>query len=311
MQGSRHEPPPIMVGASDAIDRIRRRTEQLSRSPLPILVAGETGVGKLHLARMLHHASGGSPSGLRLIDCRAFAATSLTMKDLLQAEHHGSGDITVVFKNIEALPEASQAELVLWLNDRSFAGLDRVGYPRIISTTTHDVQQLLESGRLCADLSYCVAAVSVAIPPLRLRMEDIEPLARHFISMISTNGGSKPSLDWALPELMGKHWPGNVRELRNTVYCLCLGLHDLSESSRPRRMSLADQMCLFERTLLRRYLEECIGNVAKMSDALSVPKTTLYEKLNRLSLDPDLFKAIRHRSNGAAAIEVTGPHASN
>lgn len=305
LQGSRHESPPIMVGTSAAIDRIRCRIEQLSRSPLPILIAGETGVGKLHLARMLHHAGGGSPAGLRLIDCRAFAATSLTIKDLLQTDHppRGNGDLTVVFKNIEALPEASQAELVLCLNDRSFAGLDRPGYPRIVSTTTHDVRQLLESGRLCADLSYCIAAVSVAIPPLRFRMEDIEALAAHFVSLMSANGGLTASLDRVLPELMGKRWSGNVRELRNVIYCLCLGLYDLPDPSHSRRMSLADQVCIFERTLLKRYLEECIGNVAKVSDALSVPKTTLYEKLHRFSLDPDMFKVMQQRTNGDGAMK--------
>lgn len=286
---------PMLVGASETWARIRSKIEPLARSALPVLIVGETGVGKEHLARALHQAGGRQPSSFRVVDCRASAAAS-AVSELSGCKPclHPSDHPTTVFKNIEALPKSAQAELAALINQHILSTSPRQR-PRIISTTTCSLQDFREHQNISADLSFCVATVVVAIPPLRERIEDVEPLASHFAAMALSIAGSTYFVDTMLPNLLARQWPGNVRELRNAVFCMADGLHDLSGDEPSPGRSLSDHISLFEKLVLVGQLRLHTGNIAKVCQSLSVSKTSLYDRLHRYSIDPEPFKKSKLR----------------
>jgi two-component system response regulator AtoC len=216
---------------------VYRQIERIAQARIPVLMVGETGVGKEHLAELIHQRSGRARHPFVRINCAAIS-TSLFESELFG---HTAGAFTGADRTkvgwLEAAGEGTVlldevAELSLDLQAKLLRALETGAAPRVggleqrpirarfVAATNVHVEGALESGRLRRDLYFRIAGIQLGIPPLRARPDDILLLAEHFAQL---HGGRLPaSRRWTLAEearaaLVRHPWTGNVRELRNVL----------------------------------------------------------------------------------------------
>jgi transcriptional regulator with GAF, ATPase, and Fis domain len=220
----------------EAMQALYETLDVVAPSPLPVLIAGETGVGKELFACAIHARSARAPRPMVQINCAAipsamleselfgyergaFTGANQTKPGLLETADGGS----VLLDEVGELPLALQAKLLRVLEtgqcQRLGALRPRSIDVRIISSTNRDLRQAVTNGEFRADLYHRLAGVPIRIPPLRERRADIVPLAEYFASrMAQTMGRGEMILaDDARTALEAHAWPGNVRELKNVV----------------------------------------------------------------------------------------------
>ena len=304
--GSLREKP--LIGHSESIQRILRTIDSLAPTDVDILILGETGTGKEVVAQALHARSGRRGPFVAL-NCGALpepvfesemfghetgAFTGAEKRRVGKIEYTDKG--TLFLDEIESMPLALQVKLLRVLQERT---LERLGSNasipvtcRIVAATKTDLKPLVAQGAFRADLYYRLNVVTLALPPLRQRLNDIAPLMTYFISQASQRFNREPPA-WSEQDLFRwqQHdWPGNVRELKATAERLCLGLSDGLEATTPDAISLNTRMDFYERGLIRDALRSTQGNVADAAEQLRIPKKTLYDKLARHQLDPETFR---------------------
>jgi transcriptional regulator with PAS, ATPase and Fis domain len=228
--------------------RIRAQVEQVAAVNVPVLLLGESGTGKEILARLIHRLSPRSRRTFLKVNCAALPA------DLLESELFGyeagafTGAIkpkpgkfelcdkgTIFLDEIGEMPVSMQAKLLHVLQDQQFSRLGsrsavRVDV-RILAATNIDIPAALASKKLRQDLYYRLNTLSIQLPPLRERREEIPSMIRHFMARFSARYARTPvPLSPKLLEACLKHpWPGNLRELENFVKrFLILGDEDLA-----------------------------------------------------------------------------------
>jgi len=225
-----------MVSRSGAMQGVVREAKKVAASDLPVLIGGESGTGKEVLARAIHCASRRDTMPFVAINCAAFPEA------LLEAElfGHVRGSFTGADSDRQGLFEEASGgtifldeigDMALPMQVRLLRAIElgeirRLGDSevrtvdlRVLSATNVDIEDLIRVGRFREDLYYRLMGVMIRIPPLRDRMDDIEPLARSFVEEAARNEG-RPALSIAndaVAKLESYHWPGNVRELRNVV----------------------------------------------------------------------------------------------
>jgi DNA-binding NtrC family response regulator len=224
-----------MVGASPAMLDVFRLVQHLSESDATVLITGESGTGKELVARALHENSPRRGGRFVAVNCGAIPA------DLLESElfGHVRGAFTGAVRDREGrfelaaggalfldevgdLPLPLQVKLLRVLQERTF---ERVGEnrtrrtdARIIAATNRDLKREMAEGRFREDLLYRLRVVPIALPPLRARREDIEPLARYLLARVESRHGRSLRLSSdALRLLLDYPWPGNARELENAL----------------------------------------------------------------------------------------------
>ncbi len=223
------DPPPVLVGESPAICEIRRKIDKLGRSRCPVLLLGETGTGKEVVARLIHEAGG--QGRFVPIDCSAltpslleselfghvrgaFTGAASNKTGLLELAHGG----TAFFDEIGELPPEMQVKLLRVLQDRRIRPLGSLEWRqadfRIIAATNRDLAAEVERGNFRRDLYYRLNVVTLRLPPLRERKEDIPALIAHFLARHGGGRRLAPELELAL---LSYPWPGNVRELENCI----------------------------------------------------------------------------------------------
>jgi two-component system response regulator AtoC len=225
---------------------IEETVKQLGLSDVPVLLTGETGVGKEMLAWRIHSCSRRAGAPFLKLNCAAFPS------DLVESELFGyaRGAFTGAFENrpgkfemahlgtvlldeIGDMDVRLQAKLLQVLQDGEFlrlGGNERVRVDvRIIAATHCDLQQAIHEGRFRKDLFYRLNVVSIHIPALRERREEILWMAEYFLRKHAQLGASTPELSPTLCRaILEHHWPGNVRELENMMRrLLALGREDL------------------------------------------------------------------------------------
>jgi DNA-binding NtrC family response regulator len=165
---------------------------------------------------------------------------------------------------------------------------------RIVAASKDDLLARSQDKSFRADLYYRLNVVTIELPPLRERREDIPMLMAHFTLLAAQRfNRPQPELSAAqLSALMAHNWPGNVRELRNVADCLVLGVRhavlDTLHTEAPAGtsgLSLAESVDRFERGLIAAELQRHEGNVARCAEALKMAKTTLHDKIKRLGLN--------------------------
>jgi len=238
------DPLPQVVGRSRPMQRVKtliRRWADLDRPgviPLPVLLYGETGTGKGHVARTLHQLGGHRNGPFVTVSCRA--QTTHEVEHALFGDHRGGrrtgrssfptggaigrarGGILFI-DEILALAPATQAKLVRFLEERAHLRMNEAHEPamdfRLIAATNDDLPRAIATGRFRADLFHRVECLTLQMPPLRERGDDIVLLARHILGEFSAEHGSPPlSLSaGAVHALRHYSWPGNVRELKNAI----------------------------------------------------------------------------------------------
>ena len=230
-------PSPEIIGASADTRALRALIARVVASPTAtILVTGESGTGKDVVAHALHHASSRSSRPFVNITCSAipenlleselfgheagaFTSAGKRKRGLLELANGG----TVFLDEVAEMPPSLQAKLLRFLEERAFrpvGGTRDVHVDvRVIAATNRNLADEVEAGRFRTDLFYRLRVVPIHLLPLRERVEDVEPLARHFLLQIArTLGRDPPDLESAAITRLEKHdWPGNARELKHTL----------------------------------------------------------------------------------------------
>ncbi len=225
-----------MIGGSSALSAVRQEMEMVAPTDLPVLISGETGVGKEVVAQLVHESSRRAGEPWVHVNCAALPE-SLAESELFG---HASGAFTgasrarpgkfeaadkgtLFLDEIGELPLPLQAKLLIVLQNGQ---LQRVGSERstrvdvrVVAATNRDLQEEVRGGRFREDLFHRLSAFAIRVPPLRERREDIPALAEHFAHEARRKLGIGPTrLELAaLARLESMSWPGNVRELQNAI----------------------------------------------------------------------------------------------
>lgn len=299
-----------IIGQSPAIQQIRQLVATLAPTGVDILLNGETGSGKEVVARAIHDASGRRGQFVA-INCGALpetvfeselfgheagAFTGAGKRRIGRIEHANGG--TLFLDEIESMPLNLQVKLLRVVQERS---VERLGSNsaipvdcRLVAASKADLKTASAAGYFRADLYYRLNVVSIDLPALRQRCEDIPLLMAHFLNEAARRF-QRPLATWAAVDLArwaAYEWPGNVRELKNVAERWALGLPDaLTGKDLPTvSLALAEQVDLAERQIIESVLGQCAGNVARAAEVLQTPKKTLYDKLLRHAIVVENFR---------------------
>ena len=295
-----------IIGRSPAMQRLRELIANVADTGANVLIEGETGTGKELVARCLHDFSrrqdkefvalncGGLPESLfesEIFGHEANAFTGAGKRRIGKIEHADGGSLFL--DEIESMPLALQIKLLRVLQEHS---LERLGSNqpiavdcRVIAATKADLAELGKRGEFRSDLYYRLNVVSLELPPLRERREDILLLFQHFLQQSALRFDRPPQeLDrTTTAALLAHDWPGNVRELRNVAERFALGLPVFKHSDATpdgSGASFAEAVEAFERNLLGAALERHAGNLSQAAQALGMAKTTLFDKVKKYGL---------------------------
>jgi DNA-binding NtrC family response regulator len=274
-----------IITDSEAMRSIFQYIEAISNTPQPVLITGETGVGKELVARVIHKLSNRKgdfvPINVAGLDDNIFADTLFGHKKgaFTGADQPRSGMIeqasggTLFMDEIGDLSPASQVKLLRLLQDGEFfpLGSDIVKHSdaRVVVATNQNLQALQESGKFRKDLFYRLRAHHIHIPPLRDRYEDLPVLVHHFLEKASkTLGKEKPSPPEELSALLSTYsFPGNIRELESMIF-------DAVTSSKTETLSLE---------LFTSYIHQDKSVVKTKATGQSDVASTLKEKMESIS----------------------------
>lgn len=304
---------PRIIGETTSIQTLRETITHIADTDADILLFGETGTGKELIARSLHEQSSRRNNNFVAVNCGAVpenlieselyghekgAFTGAESRRIGKFEFAQGG--TLFLDEIESMPIQAQIRLLRVLQERV---IERVGSNellpldiRVVAATKVDLKRAAEQGTFRQDLYYRLNVVTLDLPPLRERKEDIPALFHHFLLVAASRyGKSSPSLSAQdLAQLMAHDWPGNVRELRNAAerFVLLGKLIQLGEpSSIPASTSsLAEQVAEFEKAAIENALLENNGSIKQTMEQLNVPRKTLYDKMQRYQIDKELYK---------------------
>ncbi|CAH8198408.1 sigma-54-dependent transcriptional regulator [Vibrio aestuarianus] len=304
---------PRIIGAAHSIESLRETITHIADTNADILLFGETGTGKELVARSLHEQSSRREQNFVAINCGAVpenlieselyghekgAFTGADTKRIGKFEHAQGG--TLFLDEIESMPMQAQIRLLRVLQERV---IERVGSNellpldiRVIAATKIDLKQAADEGTFRQDLYYRLNIVTLDIPPLRDRKEDIPALFHHFLLVAAARYGKAAT---ALPKsdmqtLISHDWPGNVRELRNAAerFVLLGKLVQLgtTQPTIQTTSNLTDLVAEFEKSTIEQALIECGGSIKETMETLNVARKTLYDKMQRYGLDKDNYK---------------------
>ncbi|MDM8351230.1 sigma-54 dependent transcriptional regulator [Pseudomonas sp. sp1636] len=295
-----------LIGRSPAMQRLRELLANVADTAANVLIEGETGTGKELVARCLHDFSrrqakpfvalncGGLPENLfdsEIFGHEAHSFTGAGKRRIGKIEHADGGSLFL--DEVESMPLNLQIKLLRVLQEHS---LERLGSNqsiavdcRVIAATKADLDQLGRAGQFRSDLYYRLNVVTLELPPLRERREDIGLLFEHFLQLAALRfDRPAPELDrHTLAALLAHDWPGNVRELRNVAERFALGLPAFKHSGLAAGGSgpgFAEAVEAFERNLLGDALARHAGNLSQASQALGMAKTTLFDKVKKYGL---------------------------
>ena len=307
-----------IVGNSAAMQAVMRNARQVAATDIPVLILGENGTGKELIARALHTHSKRRKNRMVTMNCAGFAPTILEdeMFGHVRGAYTGaSGDRegrfehadggTLFLDEIGDMPHDMQAKLLRALENGEVVRLGsndpiRVDV-RLISATNKDLDEMVREKQFRQDLLYRINGVTIQIPPLRERREDI-PLLIHYFMKAAAEKYGKP-IDGIEPEaqqlLMGFSWPGNVRQLRNTIESSVamasgrlLTARDLPVGIRPANAAHSSGLDNVGGISLEQLEREAIKNTLKMVDGnreqaakiLGIGERTLYRKIKDYDL---------------------------
>ena len=324
-----------IIGHSPAISQVLDMVRKVAPSDTNVLIRGESGTGKELLANAIHENSPRRNGPLVSVHCAALSA------GLLESElfGHVQGSFTgahidklgrfemahggtLFLDEIGDISAETQVKLLRVLQQREFepvGGTKTIQVDvRLIAATHQNLERLISEGKFREDLYYRLNVISVVVPPLRERPDDILDLAVSFLKAASTRGGKRIARfdDDALNALMRYSWPGNVRELQNvieravvladreTVELTDLPFSIQSFSNPPRVVGTGLTRELFdsrgqtisswteddpasERRLLVEALHQCHGNKTKAAQRLGLPRSTYFSKLKKYGIMDD------------------------
>ena len=314
-----------IIGRSPRMKQVFDLIIQAAPSRSTILITGESGTGKELVARAIHSHSSRSDRAFVTVNSGnlpsdllestlfghvkgAFTGAVYPKKGLCDLADKGS----IFFDEIGNIPVETQAKLLRVMQEREFmrlGGMETIKVDvRIIAATNCDLKEMVEDGRFREDLFYRLHVISIFLPPLRERKEDIPVIAHHFLAKYSEEN-RKPGLELtaaALDLLMEYDWPGNVRELENVIeraVVLATGPRidtelipeNVRSSPRfhiprfvvpPEGISFKEVITNVEKRLIEETLEAAGGVQKKAAELLKIKPTTLNEMIKRYEIGP-------------------------
>lgn len=310
-----------IIGTSPSMKACKEQAKRIARSNSNVLITGESGVGKELFAHSIHDESNRREAPFVRVNCAAIPET------LLEAELFGyeEGSFTGAKKGgqpgkfeladggtlfldeVGDMPYIMQAKLLRVLQEREFErvggkGMVRVDV-RVISATNADLDKLIQSSAFRSDLFYRLNVLSLKIPPLRERYEDMTNFIYYFLSVIYQENGLYATFSPECMDVLCKYdWPGNVRELRNVVEKIALeaegrvaGCGDIPQyvlhsipirkGRLPRSTGLVPLLEQVEANEIRQAIELCSGNKIKAAAYLQIPKVRLYRKIKKYGIE--------------------------
>lgn len=298
-----------LVGRSETMLAIRNRIRAVAPVNTNVLITGDTGTGKEVVARAIHDLSLGPERPFVPINCAALP-TEMIEADLFgyeagafpgavrarfgKLEHGRNG--TIFFDGIDMLPRDVQAKLVRIIDENRITRLgsnDPIDLnARFIAASAIDLEQAAGAGRFRRDLLYQLAVVTLHLPNLAERAEDIPTL---FV-MLARDAAARHNLpppvisQSMLDRLRLAQWPGNIRELRNAAERLVLGVDQPDLAHDAADGKLADRVATYERQLIEAELAVHNGRLKPTYEALGLSRKTLYEKMQKHGLNREDFK---------------------
>jgi two-component system response regulator GlrR len=317
-----------IVTASPQMETCSRR-RLVAQSDASVLIHGASGTGKELLARSIHKASRRRAAPFVAVNCAAipealleselfghrkgaFTGAIYDHKGLFQSAEGG----TVFLDEIGDMPIALQSKLLRALQEREVRPVgSSQSVPvdvRIISATHRNLEERVSTGEFREDLYYRLNVVSLAIPPLSQRPEDIVPLARHFLATTAARYAKdvRAFAPEAMEMLLGAPWPGNVRQLSNVVeQAVALATSPVVPAasvaaalkSEPSGLTPLDEAKrAFERDYLIRILRITAGNVTQAARLAQRNRTEFYKLLDRHQLQASMFKGAKAERSTAS-----------
>jgi len=321
-----------ILGKSKPMQQVYELIQLAAPAKSNILILGESGTGKELVAKAIHHHSrradgpfvtvnsGSMPADLLESNLfghirGAFTGAVASKRGLFEVADGGS----VFFDEIGNIPIDTQAKLLRVIQEREFmrlGGLDTIKVDvRIIAATNADLEHAVQQGQFREDLFYRLAVISVTLPPLRRRSEDIPLLAQHFLAHYARENEKelREISPRAMEMLIDYPWPGNVRELENAIeravvlstgevlteQLLPASVRQRGESSPTNGggllpptlptngISFKDAVSQYERQIIIRALQSCGGVQKRAAELLQVKPTTLHEMMKRLNISSE------------------------
>ncbi|BCX80964.1 two-component system, NtrC family, response regulator AtoC [Methylomarinovum caldicuralii] len=317
--------PPFIVAESPSMRRVLRLIHRVAPTDAPVLIQGETGVGKELVARAVHALSPRAGQPFVAVNCGAIPESLLesTLFGHEKGAFTGAVDVhrgvleradggTLFLDEIDALSPAAQVGLLRALQEGE---IERVGGrstlqvdTRVLAACNRDLARLVEEGRFREDLYYRIHVVRLEIPPLRQRPEDLPALVNLILQRLAHKyGRPQPRVNReAMARLRSHPWPGNVRELENVLeraflFCEDEELTEVefgalvapeSEDWSKIRARVLEQA---ERSYLETALRNHQGDVKAIAAAMGLTPRAVYHKLKRYRLNPAGYRAVPSR----------------
>lgn len=312
-----------LIGESACFLTLVTRIPLIARSDANVFISGETGTGKELYARAIHYSGPRASQPFMPVNCGAIPV------DLVENElfGHERGAFTNAFAlqtglveeasggtlfldEIDCLPTLAQVKLLRFLQEKEYRPLGssklRRANVRIIAASNLDLAEAVENGKMRQDLFYRLNIISLSLPPLRERQEDIPLLTHHFIDKYAHEFG-KPTVSCSpesLQLLMSHGWPGNVRELEHVVeraLALCDGPviteYDLAlTSSHPKRHleslqeAKAREIAQFEKNYIQGLLRACSGNITRAAHVAQKNRRAFWQLIQKHQIDVSKFR---------------------
>ncbi len=304
-------PPTEMVGFSTEMIAVYKTISRAAPTDAPVLITGETGVGKEGIAQALHSHSKRCLGPFVPVDCGSIAPSLMESElfgairgaytgaerdrvGLFEAADGG----TVFLDEIGEIEPGFQLKLLRFLQEREVRPLGSARAKRIdvrvVAATNRNLKQMVDDGEFREDLWFRLNVIHIAVPPLRNRRGDAPVLAGHFLQQFNARYGRNVRITVeAMRALEECAWPGNVRQLQHTVEKLVVlnptetigaeAVREALESSEPTDKpvhSLADA----EEEQIRKVLAQTGGNKTRAAKILNIERKTLYRKLERMGL---------------------------
>jgi two-component system C4-dicarboxylate transport response regulator DctD len=306
--GKRDDVEARLPGRTQAMIDLRYRLRAAAPTDADVLIIGDTGTGKEVAARALHDLSGRASKPFIAINCAALPANLIeselfgheagSFPGALRArfgkfEHARGG--TVLLDEIGSMPLDLQAKFLRVTQERVITRLgSNEAVPldvRFIATSKADLEAEVAAGRFRADLYYRLNVVTLRLPALAARREDVPLL---FLQLVNEAAARYRRDDIQVPpqiiaDITDRDWPGNVRELRNAADRFVLGLglspHEESDTLPGAGPRLAERVAEFERRIIAGALVASGGNLKPVYESLGISRKTLYEKMQKYGLD--------------------------
>jgi two-component system C4-dicarboxylate transport response regulator DctD len=310
-----------MVGRSRAMQDVYEQIEVVAKSDAPVLIWGETGVGKELVARAIYAQSHRSSGPFVPVNAGALPETMLESELFGHVRGAFTGAVderdgkivtasggTLLLDEIESLSERAQVQLLRVLETGLITPLGqdkpRKVDIRLLTTSKANLQEVVKKGQMRGDFYHRIVVLAISVPPLRDRAEDITLLVSHHLKEAASRSGiPAPTIpEKTLSEMLRHSWPGNVRELKNAVERMvitsqkgvCGSFMQDETFSSMRLISLPathgwlhDEMERCERTVIEAALRENCGEINATAKTLGISRRALYERMKKYGLNKE------------------------